>query len=81
MAFSIEKSPVPTSFPKSVVDKEMGDMIDLKVADIALAYLAHEDRLQYTEEEERAVRWKIDLCLLPIASQTTQARDPPANQL
>ena len=37
-----------------------------KYADIGLTYLVQSEVVNYTPEEERKVRWKIDLCLRPI---------------
>lgn len=43
-------------------------IIDNK-ADVALQYLAEHGRVEYTPEEERTVRWRIDLFLLPVVRQ------------
>ena len=37
-----------------------------KNVDIGLSYLAQSEVVDYTPDEEQKIRWKIDLCLLPI---------------
>ena len=50
------------------VEVAKSEYIDERNADIALQYLAHNERIEYTEAEATKVRWKIDLFLLPIVS-------------
>lgn len=57
------------SFNLGVVDVEASDMKNIdKNADVGLQFLAQAEKIEYTEEEEKAVRRKIDLHLLPIVS-------------
>lgn len=51
-------------------DTEQGEVVFDKKADIGLKFLAENGRVEYTAAEERAVRWKIDLFVLPIVSTT-----------
>lgn len=53
------------------VDSELGDVKSIVAenkADIGLKLLAENGTVEYTEEEARKVRGKIDLNLLPIVS-------------
>jgi len=47
-------------------DAEKSEIFIDKKADIGLQYLAQNERIEFTVDEERKVRWKIDLFLLPI---------------
>lgn len=48
----------------------MTEKIVTKKADVALQFLAEHGRIEYNPEEERVVRWRIDLFLLPVVSQS-----------
>ncbi|KPM43000.1 putative transporter [Neonectria ditissima] len=50
-------------------DFEKGTVID-KRADLGLQFLEKTGAVEYTEEEEQRVRWKIDLYLMPILMLT-----------
>lgn len=50
------------------LDAEKNEVLLGSGADIGLQFLAHNQDVEYTDAEERAVRWKIDLCLIPIVS-------------
>ena len=52
---------------ENAVDKEKGEVVDHH-ADVGLQHLAKHGRVAYSLEEEKAVRWRIDLCLMPIVS-------------
>ena len=56
-------------------DTEQGEVIVDKSTDVGLRYLAENGRIEYTANEEQAVRWKIDLFVLPIVS----AKPDPIN--
>lgn len=70
MSLPIEKQ---QSVARTVsADQEKGAALVIdRNADLGLQFLAQNGRVEYTEEEERAVRWRIDLCLMPIVSLTS----------
>ena len=46
-------------------------------ADLGLQLITqHGGAIDYTAEEDRRVRWKLDLCLMPIVSKPQSARRP-----
>lgn len=47
---------------------EKSEILVDRTADLGLQFLAKHGRTEYTEQEESAVRWKIDLLLMPIVS-------------
>ncbi|KAL3458257.1 hypothetical protein BJX64DRAFT_302031 [Aspergillus heterothallicus] len=49
---------------KAVLESQSSDI------DIGLQFLAQHGQVEYTEEEDRRVRWKLDLYLLPILMVT-----------
>jgi hypothetical protein len=51
-------------------DRDLGveKVVVDKNADIGLQFLTQHEPVEYTAAEERKVRWKIDLYLLPIVS-------------
>lgn len=58
---------------QKVVSRQMPTTVDSEkseplITDIGLHYLAKNGRVEYTESEERKIRWKIDLCVLSIVS-------------
>ena len=69
MSDAISKKP---SFRTATNDVEIqkSEVLVGESADIALQYLVNNDRIEYTEEDAQRVRWKIDLYLLPIASNS-----------
>ncbi|KAF8855620.1 MFS general substrate transporter [Acephala macrosclerotiorum] len=68
MSSPIEK--VPSVVRADTIDSEKGELILDRNADLGLQHLAKHGRVEYTPEEEAAVRWKIDLCLMPILAIT-----------
>lgn len=64
MSNQIEKS--PSNIRENAIDHEKGELVVDRHADLGLQHLAKHGRVEFTPEEEKAVRWKIDLCLMPI---------------
>ncbi len=71
MSFPIEKA--SSIIRDTTIDKEKGDLVD-PFADLGLQHLAKHGRVEYSIEEENAVRWRIDLCLMPIVSPFLECR-------
>ncbi len=61
-AAPVMERPVPS------FDPEKSSVIIDADADLGLQYMVKNGQIDYTEEEERRVRWKIDLFLLPVVS-------------
>lgn len=61
---------IPTNVETASADVEKTDLIVDSDADLGLQFLAKNGRVEYTAEEESKVRWKIDLCLMPIVSSS-----------
>ncbi|KAF2808121.1 dipeptide transmembrane transporter [Mytilinidion resinicola] len=68
MSSTIEK--VPSLAHVNSIDREKGELLVDRHADLGLQHLAKHGRVEYSIEEENAVRWKIDLCLMPILALT-----------
>ncbi|RDW74803.1 hypothetical protein BP6252_05945 [Coleophoma cylindrospora] len=68
MSSNIEKAPPIRR--ETTIDGEKGELIVDRHADLGLQHLAKHGRVEYTAEEENAVRWRIDLCLMPILAIT-----------
>jgi hypothetical protein len=79
MSSAIEKT--PSTIQDVLTDHEKGEVVIDRHADLGLQYLAKHGRVEYTEEEERAVRWKIDLCLMPIVSPGHNQSSRSSHQL
>lgn len=71
-----------SSVQQHSADPEKSEILVDRNADLGLQHLAKNGRVEYTEEEERKVRWKIDLCVLPIVSWNDSSTKAPqvANQ-
>lgn len=67
MDTSVQKSSPIVKMSSNDAEKN-GILID-RDADLGLQHLVINGTVEYTEAEEAAVRWKIDLCLLPIVSE------------
>jgi hypothetical protein len=68
MASSNEEnlSPAPELVHDKTQDYETGKTVIDKKADIGLQFLAQHEHVEYSVAEERRLRWKIDLFLLPV---------------
>ena len=70
MASSSEEklSPAPELVHDETQGYETGNIVIDKKADIGLQLLAQHEHVEYSVAEERRLRWKIDLFLLPVIS-------------
>ncbi|KAF7553814.1 hypothetical protein G7046_g6993 [Stylonectria norvegica] len=68
MAHAKDISAIPTAV-EPYHDFEKGEIVDRR-ADLGLQFLEMNGKIEYTEEEEQRVRWKIDLHLMPILMLT-----------
>lgn len=64
----ISKQSSVVAIPSNNLDAEKSEVLLPAGADVGLQFLAQNETVEYTDAEERAVRWKIDLCLMPIVS-------------
>ncbi|TVY52770.1 putative transporter [Lachnellula cervina] len=66
----ISKQSSVVAIPSNNLDAEKSEVLLPAGADVGLQFLAQNETVEYTDAEERAVRWKIDLCLMPILALT-----------